>query len=245
MVTQRTEILAGTLAENIALFADVAARATSRRRSRELGLDDWVAGLPDGLDTLLGPGGTSLSAGEEQLVAFARLLVRDVQVVVLDEATARMDPLTEARVVAAADRLLAGRTGILIAHRLSTIERAPHVAVLDHGRVVQHGPRAALAPDAGAVPRPAGGQPRPSDARLARDGRAERLSTDVPTLDRRRASGRRRRGSRRSASPPDDPPSVGTGPSLAARGSCTRCSCARSGASRVRCCSCSPRCRSR
>jgi hypothetical protein len=74
-----------------------------------------VAGLPDGLDTLLGPGGTSLSAGEEQLVAFARLLVRDVQLVVLDEATARMDPVTEARVVRASDRLLAGRTGIVIA----------------------------------------------------------------------------------------------------------------------------------
>src|SRR5690606_34894649 len=111
----------------------------------ELGLTSWVAGLPDGLDTLLGPGGTSLSAGEEQLVAFARLLVRDVKVVVLDEATARMDPVTEARVVAAADRLLAGRTGVLIAHRLSTIERAPLIAVLDQGKVVQSGTRAALA----------------------------------------------------------------------------------------------------
>ncbi|HEY0952077.1 ABC transporter ATP-binding protein, partial [Nocardioides sp.] len=144
VVTQRTEILAGTLAENITLFADVP-RGTVQAAVVELGLDGWVAGLPDGLDTLLGPGGTSLSAGEEQLVAFARLLVRDVRVVVLDEATARMDPLTERRVVAAADRLLAHRTGILVAHRLSTIERAPLVAVLDRGRVVQHGPRAELA----------------------------------------------------------------------------------------------------
>ena len=72
---------------------------TSSAAVAELGLTAWVAGLPDGLDTLLGPGGTSLSAGEEQLVAFARLLVRDVRVVVLDEATARMDPVTEARVV--------------------------------------------------------------------------------------------------------------------------------------------------
>src|SRR5690606_23143335 len=144
VVTQRTEILAGTLAENIALFADVP-RADVEAAVRELRLDDWAAGLPDGLDTLLGPGGTSLSAGEEQLVAFARLLVRDVQVVVLDEATARMDPLTEARVVAASERLLAGRTGVLVAHRLSTIERAGLLAVLDHGRVVQQGERAALA----------------------------------------------------------------------------------------------------
>jgi ATP-binding cassette subfamily B protein len=144
VVTQRTEIIAGTLAENIALFADVP-RAHIEAAVRELGLTDWTAGLPDGLDTLLGPGGTKLSAGEEQLVAFARLLVRDVQLVVLDEATARMDPLTEARVVAASDRLLTGRTGVLIAHRLGTIERAGLVAVLDHGRVVQQGRRAVLA----------------------------------------------------------------------------------------------------
>ncbi|MEN1974564.1 ABC transporter ATP-binding protein [Cellulomonas olei] len=144
VVTQRTEILAGTLAENVALFADVP-RAQVEAAVRELRLEEWVAGLPDGLDTLLGPGGTTLSAGEEQLVAFARLLVRDVQVVVLDEATARMDPLTEARVVAAADRLLGGRTGVLVAHRLGTVDRADQVVVLDHGRVVQQGPRAVLA----------------------------------------------------------------------------------------------------
>jgi ABC-type multidrug transport system fused ATPase/permease subunit len=148
VVTQRTEILAGTLAENIALFADVP-RAVVEGAVAELRLTDWVAGLPDGLDTLLGPGGTSLSAGEEQLVAFARLLVRDVQVVVLDEATARMDPLTEARVVAASERLLGGRTGVLVAHRLGTVERAEQVVVLDHGRVVQQGPREELAREDG------------------------------------------------------------------------------------------------
>ncbi len=144
VITQRTEILAGTLAENIALFADVPREALGRAVD-ELGLTAWVAGLPEGLDTTLGPGGTTLSAGEEQLVAFARLLVRDVRVVVLDEATARMDPLTEARVVAAADRLLTGRTGILVAHRLSTTERAEQVAVLERGRVVQQGRRVELA----------------------------------------------------------------------------------------------------
>lgn len=144
VVTQRTEILAGTLAQNITLFAD-APRSQVAAAVEELGLTDWVAGLPEGLDTLLGPGGTSLSAGEEQLVAFARLLVRDVAIVVLDEATARMDPVTEARVVRAADRLIAGRTGILVAHRLSTTERAEQVAVLEAGRVVQQGPRQRLA----------------------------------------------------------------------------------------------------
>jgi len=144
VVTQRTEILAGTLAENIALFADLP-RERVLDAVAELELTDWVDSLPDGVDTLLGPGGTTLSAGEEQLVAFARLLVRAVRVVVLDEATARMDPLTEARVVRAADRLLTNRTGILIAHRLSTVARADHVVVLDHGRIVDQGPRAELA----------------------------------------------------------------------------------------------------
>ncbi|HEX3221983.1 MAG TPA: ABC transporter ATP-binding protein [Nocardioides sp.] len=148
VVTQRTEILAGTLAENITLFAGLPPEAVAAAVD-ELGLTDWVAGLPQGLDTPLGPGGTSLSAGEEQLVAFARLLVRDVRVVVLDEATARMDPLTEARVVRAADRLLSGRTGLLVAHRLSTTERAEQVAVLDGGRVVQQGPRDRLAQEPG------------------------------------------------------------------------------------------------
>ncbi len=144
VVTQRTEILAGTLAQNIALFRDVPIEVVEAA-AVELDLTEWIAGLPDGLDTLLGPGGTSLSAGEEQLVAFARLLVRDVRVVVLDEATARMDPGTEATVVAAADRLLTGRTGLVIAHRLSTTARATTVAVLSDGRVVQHGPREELA----------------------------------------------------------------------------------------------------
>jgi ATP-binding cassette subfamily B protein len=148
VVTQRTEVLAGTLAENFTLFDDVP-RATVEAAVAELGLTDWVAGLPLGLDTVLGPGGTSLSAGEEQLVAFGRLLVRDVSVVVLDEATARMDPVTEARVVRAADRLISGRTGILVAHRLSTTERAELVAVLESGRVVQQGPRHRLASEEG------------------------------------------------------------------------------------------------
>lgn len=144
VVTQRTELLAATLAENITLFADVP-RADVERAVTELGIDSWVASLPEGLDTVLGPRGVTLSAGQEQLVAFARLLVRDVRVVVLDEATARMDPTTEELVTRAARRLLAGRTGVVVAHRLGTTRWCDTVAVLDGGRVVQQGPRAELA----------------------------------------------------------------------------------------------------
>ncbi|MFL0410136.1 ATP-binding cassette domain-containing protein [Microbacterium paludicola] len=224
VVTQRTEILSGTLAENIALFSPVDRREIEAAVV-ELGIADWVAGLPDGLDTPLGPGGTALSAGEEQLVAFARLLVRHVQVVVLDEATARMDPLTEARVVAASERLLTGRTGVLVAHRLTTIERADLVAVLDHGRVVQQGPRTALAVADGpfrrlqeaaasdgviddAVPSdavPSGDADEPGQASPAQEAPA-----DDPVAD-----GAAGVGTRRRTGTPPDLPEPGDGPSLA------------------------------
>ncbi|GAA2053261.1 ATP-binding cassette domain-containing protein [Williamsia deligens] len=166
VVTQKTEIVAGTLAQNIALFGDVP-RDRIADAVADLQLTDWVAGLPAGLDTPLGPGGTTLSAGEEQLVAFARLLVRDVRIVVLDEATARMDPLTEARVVRAADRLLAQRTGLLIAHRLSTVARADTVAVLDRGRLIDHGRQSDLAA-------------RPGPFRTLLDAAATQADSDAP-----------------------------------------------------------------
>ena len=209
VVTQRTEILAGTLAENITLFADLP-RSKVEAAVVELGLDGWVAALPDGLDTLLGPGGTSLSAGEEQLIAFARLLVRDVRVVVLDEATARMDPLTERRVVAAADRLLAARTGILVAHRLSTIERAPLVAVLDHGRIVQQGARTELAAIDGPF-RDLLEASRADHAHAAGPGVDAKgvLAAELSGADANAVGARRRSG------PPPELEEVGTGPSPA------------------------------
>ncbi|NYT93819.1 ABC transporter ATP-binding protein [Salinispora sp. H7-4] len=139
VVPQRTEILAGTLAENIALFdPDLLDAATDALR--ELGLDGWATELPDGLRTRLGEGGHVLSAGQEQLVAFARILVRDPHVVILDEATARLDPVTESRVQAATERLLRDRIGIVIAHRLSSVRHCDEVVVLADGAVLEAGP---------------------------------------------------------------------------------------------------------
>ncbi len=221
VVTQRTEILAATLADNITLFADVP-RAAVVDAVALLGLQDWVDGLPAGLDTLLGPGGTTLSAGEEQLVAFARLLVRDVQVVVLDEATARMDPLTERRVVQACDRLLSGRTGVVIAHRLATTARADRVAVLSAGRLVQQGPRAALASRPGPFRDllDAAGAPS-ADGRLDADPDADAdgdldsdTGSDAGADPGVQASRPEQVGSARRGGTPRAPQQVGEGPRL-------------------------------
>lgn len=141
IVPQRTEILAGTLAENIALF-DPQLLPRADEALAELGLTSWAATLPEGINTRLGEGGYVLSAGQEQLVAFARILVRDPKVVILDEATARMDPVTEAWVQRATDRLLLGRIGVIVAHRLSSVQRCDEVVVLSDGEVLEAGPMA-------------------------------------------------------------------------------------------------------
>ena len=168
--------------ENITLFADLPARAR-RGRGRRTRPDRLGRGPARRAGHAARPGRhRRLSAGEEQLVAFARLLVRDVQVVVLDEATARMDPLTEARVVNAADRLLRGRTGVLVAHRLSTTARAEQVAVLDRGRIVQQGRRARARRRRRPVPPAAGGRRRDDDrGRRRTTSGADRVGRHGPT----------------------------------------------------------------
>ena len=103
--------------------------------------------ITDGLDTELESPGRGLSAGEGQLLAFTRVFLRDPGLVILDEASSRLDPATEALIERAVDRLLENRTAIIIAHRLGTVHRADEIMILDHGRTVEHGPRAALADD--------------------------------------------------------------------------------------------------
>ena len=124
----------------------------------DLGLGGWLAALPEGLDTLLAAGGGGLSAGEAQLLAFARLFLKDPGLVILDEASSRLDPATEALVEQAVGKLLAGRTGIIIAHRLGTVRRAdddpdpgqrPHAGAWLAGRAGRRSrrPLSPVAPD--------------------------------------------------------------------------------------------------
>jgi ABC-type multidrug transport system fused ATPase/permease subunit len=153
-VTQDVQLFAASVRDNLTLFRpELAGDDRLRAVLAEVGLGGWLAGLPDGLDTPLGGQGTGagagagVSAGEAQLLAFARAFLTDPGLVVLDEASSRLDPATEQRIEAAIDRLLTNRTAVLIAHRLSSLSRVDQIAVVADGRVVEYGPRAELATD--------------------------------------------------------------------------------------------------
>jgi ABC-type multidrug transport system fused ATPase/permease subunit len=144
-VTQDVQIFDATLRDNITFFDASIADERVHAALDALGLAGWLARLPQGLDTPIGAG--SLSAGEAQLIAFARLFLKNPGLVILDEASSRLDPATEALLDRAIDRLLAGRTAIVIAHRLATLDRADDILVLDAGRIAEHDSRAALVAD--------------------------------------------------------------------------------------------------
>lgn len=153
MVTQEVEILSGSVRDNLTFFAlpDEVEDGRLWAVLEELGLAEWCRGLPEGLGTTVGPGGHGLSAGEAQLLGLARLFLRNPSVIVLDEASSRLDPGTERLLERALDRLLRGRGAIIIAHRLATIMRASSIMILERGRVVEHGDREALAADQGSL----------------------------------------------------------------------------------------------
>ena len=147
VVTQEVELFRASVRDNLTMLGAVdVSDATLLATIDEVGLGPWLAGQEDGLDTEL-HGSDTLSAGEAQLLAFARVFLADPGVVVLDEASSRLDPATEERVTAAIDRLLAGRTVVIIAHRLVTLDRADTIVVLDHGHTAELGPRTTLAAD--------------------------------------------------------------------------------------------------
>jgi len=147
MVTQEVQLFQASLRDNLTLFNRDISDARIVQALQELELWEWYQSLPAGLETRLGSGGAGLSAGEAQLLAFARVLLKDPGLIVLDEASSRLDPLTEQRLERAVERLLRNRTGVIIAHRLATVQRADEVMILEGGRICEHGPRAELARD--------------------------------------------------------------------------------------------------
>jgi len=147
VVTQDVQVFHASVRDNITMFDAGVPDSRIEWAIAELDLARWYATLPDGLDTVVAGGSHSLSAGEAQLLAFTRVFLQDPDIVVLDEASSRLDPATEQAIGGAVTRLLSGRTGILIAHRLDTVARADRIAVLEDGRVLEFGVRRDLVDD--------------------------------------------------------------------------------------------------
>jgi ATP-binding cassette subfamily B protein len=147
MVTQDVQLFSATVRDNLTFFDPSVPDDRIIQSLYDLGLAEWYERLPDGLATLVQAGGIGLSAGEAQLLAFTRVFLRDPSVVILDEASSRLDPATEGLVGRAVERLLADRTGIVIAHRLATLQRVDEILILEDGCVREYGDRVALAAD--------------------------------------------------------------------------------------------------
>jgi len=150
VVPQEGFLFAGTVAENIAFARPEASRADVVEAARAVGADGWILELEDGYETQLGERGFRLSLGQRQLIAFARAVLADPRILILDEANSSVDIGTERVIEGALQRLLAGRTAFVIAHRLSTIQGADLIVVLAHGTIVEQGTHAELIARGGA-----------------------------------------------------------------------------------------------
>ena len=138
-VPQEAYLFSGTIADNIAFGAPDATREELEAAARAAGAMAFIDSLPNGLDTEVGERGVQLSAGQRQLVAFARAIAANPRILVLDEATSNVDIHTELAIEQGLQRLRSGRTAIVIAHRLSTIREADRIIVLEHGKIVEQG----------------------------------------------------------------------------------------------------------
>lgn len=147
MVTQDVQLFRGTIRDNITFFDKSIPDTQILHVINELGLSEWLNSKPQGLDMELEHSGKGLSAGEAQLLAFTRVFLRDPGLIILDEASSRLDPLTENLIERAVDKLLQNRTGIIIAHRLATVERADSIMILEAGKILEHGERLILLND--------------------------------------------------------------------------------------------------
>jgi ATP-binding cassette, subfamily B, bacterial len=142
LVTQNIELFQASVRDNLTFFDTAITDAMIWDALERVGMATWARALPNGLDAELQQG--ALSAGESQLLAFARVFLRNPSVIILDEASSKLDPATEGLLERAMTKLLEGRTAIIIAHRLKTIERADDILILEDGRVLEHGSRRAL-----------------------------------------------------------------------------------------------------
>jgi ABC-type multidrug transport system fused ATPase/permease subunit len=147
MVTQDVQLFNASVRDNLTFFNRAIDDARLLQVIDAVGLSAWYQTLPAGLDSMLGADGQGLSAGEAQLLAFARVFLKDPGLVIFDEASSRLDPATERLIERDVSSILAGRTGIVIAHRLATIQRADDILILEDGRIREYGPREALAAD--------------------------------------------------------------------------------------------------
>jgi ATP-binding cassette, subfamily B, bacterial len=147
LVTQDVQLFQGTVRDNLTFFAEDITDQRITQAIEHLGISAWYARLPQGLDTVLSSAGGGLSAGEAQLLACLRVFLQDPQLIILDEATSRLDPATEKALTQATERLLTGRTALVIAHRLSTVERVDRIMVLADGQIVEYGMRETLTND--------------------------------------------------------------------------------------------------
>lgn len=144
MVLQEPFLFTGTVFENIRYCTRDAGREEVEHAARTVGAHDFIARLPQGYDTVLGQRGVNLSIGQRQLLSFARAIVADAGILVLDEATASVDSFTERAIQSALEKTLTGRTGLIIAHRLATVRNADRIIVLQDGRIVEQGTHEAL-----------------------------------------------------------------------------------------------------
>jgi ATP-binding cassette subfamily B protein len=144
IVPQVPFLFSGTVADNIRYARPDASHEQVEAVAKRIGGGDWLEALPEGLETEVGEAGKALSMGQRQLVALARVLLQDPSIIILDEATASVDPLTEAQIQEGLDVILQDRTAIVIAHRLSTIKHADRIIVLNRGRIVEEGNHEAL-----------------------------------------------------------------------------------------------------
>lgn len=153
LVTQDIQLFQSSLRDNL-LFYDQSQSIKDRQLLfllKEVGLEAWYSSLSDGLNTVLGPSGIELSAGEAQLLAFTRVLLTDPGLIILDEPTSRLDPLTEEKIEQLLDRILINRTSIIISHKISTIKRTDDILILNNGEIIEYGEKDSLERDTNSI----------------------------------------------------------------------------------------------